>query len=74
MWLLSAGDCSPLIRRAAGIAGSTCLLISWTVRSSRWILASAPKMPRFLGMPWTCWPANSGGRSGTPPGVSKGGT
>ena len=61
MWLLSAGDCSPLTRRAAGIAGRICLLMSCTVRISRWIRASAPKMPRLRGMPWTCWPATLGG-------------
>ena len=49
MWLLSAGDCSPLISRAAGIAGRTCRLMSCTVRISRWIRASAPKMPALAG-------------------------
>ena len=61
MWLLSAGDCSPLTRRAAGMAVRICLLMSCTVRISRWIRASAPKMPRLRGMPWTCCRATLGG-------------
>ena len=53
MWLSSAGDWSPLMSRADGIAVSICLLMSCTVRISRWIRASAPKIPRLRGMPCT---------------------
>ena len=77
MWLLSAGDCSPLTRRAAGMVVRICLLMSCTVRISRWIRASAPKMPRLRGMPWTCCRATLAGISGTadpPSNCSNGGT
>ena len=49
MWLLSAGDCRPLMSRADGIAGRICRLISCTVRISRWILRLGPEDPALPG-------------------------